>query len=219
MAINVEINKKTPRTLTPKGNHLARVFSIIQIGTVPEEYKGETKDMPKVRIGWELPLKMNEFEYTDKETNETVKVKKPFAISQEYTLSLGSKAKLRPVVEGIIGTGLTDKEADVFDLSQIMGMTCMVDVRHKMSKSGNEYAFVGAVTSVPEGMNVPEPINDTVLFEWSNFNEEVFEKFPDFIKDKIKTSKEWKKKEGVNEDGIEYPEDESDSDDDSGIPF
>lgn len=201
MSLKVSMTPKREYTITPAGNHLARVYSIIDIGTVPEEFQGEIKYMPKVRIGFELPNEMHEFEYTDKETGKEVKVSKPFAISQEYTMSLGNKAKLRPVVEGIIGATLKDEEAAIFDLNDIMGSTCMLDVRHKVSKSGNNYAIIGAVSSVPKGMAIPDAVNEPVHFDWDNFSEEVFNSLPDFIKDKMTTSDEWKRKEaGENTD-------------------
>ena len=40
-------------------------------------------------------------------------------------------------------------------------------------------------------MIIPEAINKPVVLEFDNFNEEIFESLPDFIKDKIKGSLEY----------------------------
>ena len=47
--------------LTPAGNHIARCYSMIEIGTVKEDFKGEVKNLHKVRITWELPLEQRVF--------------------------------------------------------------------------------------------------------------------------------------------------------------
>ena len=82
------------RILAPEGTHKARLVGLVQLGTVPVEWAGETKWLEKVRLTFELPEELHKFKEDETE--------KPVVISQEYTLSMGEKSNLRPVVEGII---------------------------------------------------------------------------------------------------------------------
>ena len=45
----------TERKLVPKGTHPGRCISIVDLGTGPETYKGETKMRRTLNITWELP--------------------------------------------------------------------------------------------------------------------------------------------------------------------
>jgi len=39
--------------LVPAGNHLARVYRVLHIGTVPENFQGEQQEINKVMIGFD----------------------------------------------------------------------------------------------------------------------------------------------------------------------
>jgi hypothetical protein len=43
---------------------------------------------------------------------------------------MGKKSNLRPFVEGVIGTGLSDDEAYAFDLEDLLGRACPLNVVH-----------------------------------------------------------------------------------------
>ncbi len=54
------IAKGKNRVLIPAGNHVARCYQVIHIGTVDREFKGKKTKQNKVRFGWELPEEMRE---------------------------------------------------------------------------------------------------------------------------------------------------------------
>ena len=67
-----------------------------------------------------------------------------------------------------------------------------------------------AVSTAPlmKGMKAKKPFNDSQVFTFENWNQEVFDKFPDFIKEKIKASAEYPRVTGnpvpeVQDSGIE----------------
>lgn len=182
-------------TLTPAGTHVARVYGFLNLGTRLQEYQGQPKDYPDtlVRFTLELPLELNEFEYEDKDTGEKVKVSKPFVISREFTLSMGKKSNLRPFVEGIIGTSLTDAEAGAFDIETLVGMTCQATITHAKSKDGqNTYANLTSVAPLMKGINVPEPINEPKIQDVKTMTMEEINELPQFLQDKITISDEFK---------------------------
>ncbi len=200
------------RVLPPVGTHIGRVIEIIYLGTQKVTWKGQDKELFKVRIKWELPLKKHVFKEGDKE--------KPFVVNSEYTLSMGSKANLRPIVEGIIGVSLKDEEANAYDLDDLLGQSCLVSITHKEGESG-KYVIVNTTSPLMEGQTCPPPFNAIRILSFDKWNEEFFTSLPDFIKDKITSSKEYKKMKGLvpvvsATDDMEYPADEHNS---SEIPF
>lgn len=185
MAINAT-SEGVKRELIPAGNYIARCYQMIEIGTVEEEYKGDKKTMKKVRIGWELPTELRVF----KEENG----EQPLVISQEYTLSLGEKANLRKMLASWRGKDFTEEQAKVFDITNLLGVSCMLNIIHKPSADGKKTnQSIAGVSPLAKGVTCPDQINENFLFEFDNFDPSVLEKLPDFIKLKIKSSEEYKK--------------------------
>jgi len=170
----------------PAGNHVARVYRIIQIGTITEQYQGEDKEMNKVMVGFELPNETKVF----KEGEEA----QPYVISREYTFSMNEKANLRKMVEGLLGVVLTDEEAEAFDLTDILGKACLLNVVHKKSATGNVYALIQGASPIPKGMDVPLAVNGRQVLDYESWEQETFDSLSDFLKEKIRSSKEYMKK-------------------------
>jgi hypothetical protein len=166
------------------GTYAARCYQMIHIGTAEENILGQVKKLNKVRITWELPTETKVF----KEENG----EQPHVISKEFTLSMNEKATLRKFLEGWRGKSFTEKEAESFDITVLLGKPCMLSIIHKQAKNGNTYAEISSVSSVPKGMNVPDQINPLKELNYDKFDWELFETLPDFIKDKMKQTDEFK---------------------------
>ena len=181
MAIIAE-NKGTVHVPVPAGNHIARCVEMIQIGTVIETtgiYAG--KESHKVRISWETPDELHDFG----------KGPQPFLISKEFTLSMNEKATLRKMLESWRGKPFTEEEAKAFDITKLIGKPCMLSVIHKTSKGGNVYAEISSVATLPKGFECPAQVNPTRIIQFDAWDEQVFESLPDFLKAKIRGSKEY----------------------------
>lgn len=178
----------TNRVLVPEGTMLARIIEIVYIGTVKTQWQGQEKEVPKLRLTWELP--------TEKHVFKEGEAEKPFVISQEYTHSMGKKANLRPLTEAIIGTSLTDDEAFNFDHDNLLGLPCQITVIHEDKETGT-YAKVSAVSQLLKGVACPPPINDIKKLSFDKWDEKYFQALPQFIKIKIESSKEYKKMKGM----------------------
>jgi len=162
----------------PKGNHIARIFSIVHEGVIPTTYMGEPKMTDTVRIGFELP-------------NESMEDGRPFSVYQEYTLSMHEKAKLRHLVEGILGQGLLDQDALSFEVTDLMGRVCMLNVIH----NDKGYPRIVGAAPLPKGVEAPDQINPPFILDFNdNWTNEKFEKQPQFIKDKIMSSTNYQRK-------------------------
>lgn len=169
-------------TLIPAGNHIARCYEMIQIGTVIEQtgiYAG--KESHKVRLTWETPDEQHDFG----------KGLQPFSVSKELTLSMAEKANLRKMLEGWRGKAFTEDEAKRFDVTKLLGKSCMLSVIHKTSKGGKTYADISGIATLPKNFECPPQINQTRLLSFDEWNETIFESLPDFLKTKIKSSKEY----------------------------
>jgi hypothetical protein len=166
------------------GTYAARCYQMIHIGTAEENILGQVKKLNKVRITWELPTETKVF----KEENG----EQPHVISKEFTLSMNEKATLRKFLEGWRGKSFTEKEAESFDITVLLGKPCMLSIIHKQAKNGNTYAEISSVSSVPKGMNVPDQINPLKELNYDKFDWDLFETLPDFIKDKMKQTDEFK---------------------------
>jgi len=211
MAINAT-STGVKRELTPAGTFAARCYSMVHIGTITETILNEVKTVNKVRITWELPTETRVF-------NEE-KGEQPMVISKEYNLSMHEKSNLRKDLESWRGKGFTEDQAENFDITKLLGIPCMLSIIHKASKSGSEYATISSVTTLPKGMDCPEQINETFEFNYDDkFSEDVVELFPDFIKDKIKSSDEYKMKVNPIESEVRSDDDTPPPHDESDLPF
>lgn len=184
MAINAT-NSGTHREPMPSGNYVAICYQMIQIGTVMEMINGEQKLLNKVRIGWEFPTETKVF----KEENG----EQPYVISEEYTLSLNEKANLRKMLASWRGKDFTEKEAESFDITNLLGKPCMINVIHKTSKKDatRVYEKIGSVSTVPKGLLIPPQHNQIKVLSYDNFDHELYNSLPDFIKTKIASSLEF----------------------------
>jgi hypothetical protein len=187
-----------------QGNYVARCYSMIQIGTVEEEYLGEKKTSHKVRLTFEFP--------TEQKVFKEEKGIQPYVLSKEFTLSMHEKASLRKFLEAWRGKAFSEEEAKKFDVTKLIGKPCMINVIHKESKNGNLNASISNVGGMPKGLECPAQINETQILSYDNFDVKLFESLPDFLKEKIKSSKEFSMLDvEVNQDVKQ----ESDSD----LPF
>lgn len=172
------------RLLPPVGNHVARLINIIYLGTQHSDQYGDTYRM---RLTWELPNELAEFKEGDGE--------KPFVVSKETSLSMGRKSTLRPLVEGMLGCALEDDEAYNFDIDLLLGKECMIYVTIEENEVG-KFAKVNSVTPLPKGMTCPPAFNEAKILSFEKWNQEYFDKLPDFIKNKVMLSKEYKEMKG-----------------------
>lgn len=181
------IDKK--RDPVPAGNHTARLYEIIHIGTINTGFKdkeGNDESADTVRLTFELCNEMKVF----KEGEEP----KPLAVSREFSFYMSPKANLRKFVEGFIGTTLTDTEAEAFDLEQLLGDACLLNVVHKVSKAGNTYALISAAAPLPKGLVAPALFNDKRLIDVNTASKEEIDALPEWIAGKIKSSEEYDKR-------------------------
>ena len=206
----------------PAGNHVARLFEIIHIGTIPTEWQGQEKMTDKIRLSFELCNERKEFKEGEGE--------KPFSISREFTYSFGAKGNLRPFIDGMTGTKMNDGEFP--DLEALLGEACLLNVVH-VENDGKTYANIQGASPLPKGMEAPELFNEIRMVDINSTSWDVINALPDFILKKMYSSEEFSNRKraeealgevkvknfrpkAVGEPVIEYPTEDINPDD---VPF
>lgn len=159
----------------PAGTHIARCYQVIDLGHQKIVWNNEEKWQPKIMLAWEL---LGDDRMTDG---------RPFSVSNRYTLSLSEKSTLRPMLEAWRGKPFSKEEAEGFDVKNVLGAYCMLNVVH--NESGDKtYANVSAVMALPKGAVKPALVNPALYF---NLDEGDITTLPDWIQKVVKKSKEY----------------------------
>ena len=177
--------------LVPSGNHVASLYQILHIGTVEDTFEGDTRWVDKIRFTFELSNERKEFKEGEGE--------KPFSISKEMTFSMNEKAHLRKIVEGMLGVALSEEEAEAFEIDAVLGKSCLLNVVHKTTKRGMNIAVILTASPLPKGMPKPENFNEPRLLDVNTISDEDMGKLPGFLREKMESSKEWKKRNNIEE--------------------
>ena len=160
------------------GTHLARCYSIVDLGTQRGEYQGQPTVRQQIIIRWEVPGEQIEFDGESR----------PMTISKFYTCSLSTKANLRHDLEAWRGKAFTAEELMGFDLENIVGAPAMVTVTH----NDKGKARVLAVAGLPKGTKCPPQVHDSEVFWIDPWDQQSFERLPEGFQKIIKESDEYK---------------------------
>lgn len=133
MFVSSESNFEDP----PQGVHFARCVTLIDLGTQTESFEGRSKQMHKVIVGWELIGPM----MSDGGS---------FEVWNFYTASLDKRANLRRDLENWRGRPFTDEELRRFDLKNLLGKACQVQIG---VRTNGKIGF-NAVMALPKEANV-----------------------------------------------------------------
>lgn len=165
-----------------EGVRLAICYGLFDIGT--QYSKKWDKDTRQVIIVWEIP-------------EEKIIIKdeaKPRAISNRYNLSLHEKAQLRKHLEAWRGKAFTEEELKGFDLKNILGKACQIQIIHN-TQDGKIYANISAIMALPKGISVPKNENELKYFSFEDCVD-IPEGTPKWISDLIMQSKEYRELHG-----------------------
>ena len=122
----------------PAGNWPAVCYRLIDLGTQETEYEGKKGKAHQISIWWELH---DEETMTDEG--------KPMLIFKTFTFSMSEKANLRKVLESWRGKAFTAEDFGNFDMRNLLGVPCLVNVAHKDGRNGT-YSYVAGVGKLPK---------------------------------------------------------------------
>ncbi len=170
--------------MPPGGTYPAVCVGLIDMGTHDNTYNGKISEQHKILLVWELTA-----EFDSK--GETFKVLK------DFTFSLNVKAKLRAFLEGWLGRRFADDEE--IDLSQFMGMNCVLNLTEGTSNNGKKFVDVSSATKPMKGLTVPKITVEPICWNFDGWDPRVEPPIPGWVPmlygrkvaDDIKKSKEW----------------------------
>lgn len=200
--------------------HQAVCIALWDLGTQVMQMFGKAKE--KIIIMWEVQGERIQFTNKDGEEMEMPKV-----ITKEYTASLHEKADLRKHLEAWRGKQFTDEELQGFNLRNILGANCQIQVVHKASKKDptKKYAVVNSIFPIVKGQPKLDPEHDLIFYEIES-GDEIPGFTPEWIQLKIKASEEYQSIHGrkagpYGQDGPPPTDDDAPPwpDEDDDIPF
>lgn len=149
MSTKIRGKKRTQFPVPPEGLHQAVCVDAWDVWTEPrpEAWGGGIMDL--TRLVWQVN-KLN------RETG------KPYEVSQKYTASLHEKAKLRQHLESWRNKKFSEEELREFDIENVVGAGCQIQIIHNIGSDGIVYANVTAVVPLAPGMVRMRPSKDFV---------------------------------------------------------
>lgn len=192
----------------PAGNHIAICNAIVDLGLQPGS--GMYPDPKRqVYLRFELPTEQTTYQ------KDGQPITGPMSIGRTFTASMSEKANLRKLIESWFGKKFpTDEAASDFDLNNVLGRKCLLNVTHT-EKGGKTYANISNATPIPKGMTADyEQHNPSVYFSLDSPDDRVFNTLPKWLKEKIEGRLEESKTASRSPD---QPAAAQDFDDD--IPF
>lgn len=163
----------------PEGNHIAVCYEVLDLGTQEMNFQGEVKHKHMIWIGWETP-------------DEQMDDGRPYVIGKRYTLSSHEKSTLRKHLESWRGKRFTDDELESFDIANLIGAGCLLNVVHS-ENDGRTYANIEAVARLPKGTTAPPLVNDATYLslEPDAFDANVFAGLSERMQETIAQSPEY----------------------------
>lgn len=181
MSLTVSSSPSTFIAPIEEGSHLGVCSMLIDLGMqYSEMYKNSSR---KVLIAWEIP----------DETIELEDGPHPRTISKRYTASLNESSNLRQDLAAWRGRDFTGEELEAFNLRNIVGKSCLINVIHK--ESGNKvYANIQSIMALPKGMKAGQLSEPPVIYDIDADPVEAVNNLPTWIKDLVTKSQSYQEK-------------------------
>lgn len=203
MSLTVNATEGTGIQPIAEGTYLAICNMLVDLGLqFNETYKNSSR---KVLIGWEIPDETYEY---DGETHRKT-------LSKRYTASLSERATLRQDLAAWRGRDFTQEELAAFDLRNIVGASCLINVIHKES-NGKTYANISSIMALPKGMKKGTLAEPAIVFDLDTDDLSAIDNLPNWIGEIVKKSQTYEEKMAAPAAIEEFVEDLKEED---GLPF
>lgn len=186
------INTEFKKELVPAGSYFVRLVQIVDCGTQEREWNGNKTEIRRIRLTFELPTETYSFE-KDWEKKEGVKLK-----TEEFSLSWADKSNLRKFITAWLGEQNVDNGLDIGSFLWKCGIGT---IQHETYAEGTKVIDkIVAVSPLMKGMKEEKVVTEKLYFDLDNYDDKVFQKLPQWVKDKIMKSPEYEKATTMNTD-------------------
>lgn len=163
--------------LIPEGSYLAVCDQVVDLGIQPG---GQYDPQHKIYLRFQVPSERVSWKDKDGHEHEG-----PMVIGRTFTLSLGEKSHLRPFLESWRGRAFTKEELDGFDVKNVLGAGCMIQVIHAELKDGKKFAKVSTAMSLPRGTSKPALEGELLYLDADAPDQRVLEKLSKYVREKF----------------------------------
>lgn len=177
-----EIAKQEPKkTSIPRladGTYMGRICSVVDFGLQKQtdwKTKEETEPKPTVMVTFQIPSEGVEVE--DDETGE--KKTLPRYIGKEYNLSTFERSNLMKMINAVA--------PGIQSLEELLNKQAMIQV----GSTSTDKAKIAAVMACPAGMEVGELTVETVHFDSTHPDKELYNSLPEWQQERIVTALNW----------------------------
>lgn len=178
MSLVVNEGSSTSIPLLPEDTYPAVCNMLVDLG---EQYSEKfDKTSRQILICWEIP-------------SEKLDNGESRRLSKTYTASLNSKGNLRRDLIAWRGRDFTVDELKAFDLKNIVGAPCMLQVIHRVGQDGTKRAVIGGIMKLPKGMPIPTLTNGFTIYDLDADDAvDKLDELPEWVQERIKGSETWK---------------------------
>jgi hypothetical protein len=175
--------------LPPAGSHAAVLVALFDLGHHVEKYGDDPPySSRKLFLVWEI-------------TSEKSETGAPFFIGARFTRSMSDKSNLGRLIASWRGQSLGKGEK--FDLSKLLGQSCLLTVTHEISARGNTYASVTSAGKLPKSLKAGKPTVKIVQWSFDSNKEPPTESWIPWVCGQelltvLRESSEWKDRHGDN---------------------
>ncbi len=177
--MSLKVKKKVSFPPVDGGTYPAICVGIIDLGEQLNDYNNRKSYEDHVLFIWELP-------------NVTIEIdgeKKPRWVSKEYNAVLSERSNLSKMLTSWRGV----EPPDEFDLPQMIGEAALIQVVVKEKQNGELKNDITGVMGFINGVPKPQTETELLLFNMDEWNDEIFEKLPDWVKKRIMKSTQYQK--------------------------
>lgn len=167
------------------GTHVAVCNMIADVGIQPGGMYG-----PKQKVYFRFELPEERIEYT----KDGQAMEGPITIGTYHTASMNKKSLMRAMLENWRGRKFTDDEAADFDVRNVLGKACLVNVVEN-DKDGKTYSNIANVMPLPKGTKAPEAEN--ALLYYGPDDKSSYSKLPEWLQKKIDGQLQPQSKEAI----------------------
>ena len=123
----------------------------------------------------------------------------PRTIRKQYTLSLSDKANLRGDLEAWRGRPFTTAELEGFDLVNILGVNCYLNMIHNPSADGSKvYANIASIAPLRKNDAKITPENGTAFFSFED-GKLPSDTIPEWLRKQMTESEEYRAMSGAKQ--------------------
>lgn len=192
----------------PAGTHVGVCNMIADVGIQPGGMYG-----PKQKVYFRFEIPEERVEYT----KDGEKIEGPITIGTFHTASMNKKALMRAMLENWRGRKFTDQEAADFDVRNVLGKACLLNVVED-TKDGKTYSNIANVMPLPKGTVAPKAENELLYYAPDDTKQ--YNDLPEWLRKKIDGQISVPSESDVDEAiAAQHADDDFRSDEPSDIPF